>query len=75
MKEPIKVRFKITKTSDSEINAIAGYNENGLVIFDRFQADSLYEMRKAKGRILDRFEMITPYEHIEDKEGETKEVH
>lgn len=75
MSDPIKVRFKIVKTNNPEENAIAGCNENGLVVFERFRADSLFEMRKAKGRILDKFEMITPYEHIEDKEGERKEVH
>lgn len=63
-----KVRFKVVKTSNPKINAIAGYNDDKLVVFDRFQARSMHEMRKSKSRILDKFEMITPYEHIEDNE-------
>ena len=75
MGNPIKVKFKIANTSDSKIKVIVGYNEEGLTVFDKFQSDSLHEMRKAKGRILDKFEIITPYEHVEDKESEEKEVH
>lgn len=67
MKTIKKVKFKIMKTKNPLVKIIVGTNNDNLVVFEKFQSNSMHEMRKAKNKIFDRFEMMTPYEHIEDK--------
>ena len=61
----MKVKFRTHNTKNPSVKIMTGKNEMGIFVMERFNVHEDKLLSKIRSDILDRFEMITPYEHFE----------